>query len=70
MTNLYFKQNGSYRHLYIFQEMASDDRDPRIFQIMVSDDPSLPSIHEIHQDETSTNIKHFHHVISHQEERE
>lgn len=48
-------------------EMASDDRDPRIFQIMVSDDPSLPSIREIHQDETSTNIKHFHRVISHQE---
>ena len=50
--------------------MASDDRDPRIFQIMVSDDPSLASIREIHQDETSTNIKHFHRVISHQEKGE
>ena len=33
--------------------------------IKASGDPDLPVIHEIHQDETSTNIKHFHHVISH-----
>ena len=50
--------------------MASDDPDPCTFQIKASDDPDLPVIHEIHQDETSTNIKHFHHVISHQEKRE
>jgi hypothetical protein len=70
MTNLYFKQNGSYRHLYTIQKMASDHPDPCTFQIKASGDPDLPVIHEIHQDETSTNIKHFHHVISHQEERE
>jgi hypothetical protein len=50
--------------------MASDDPDPCTFQIKASDDPDLPVIHEIHQDKTLTNIKHFHHVISHQEERE
>jgi len=37
---------------------------------MASDDPDLPVIHKIHQDKTFWNLKHFHHVISHQEKRE
>ena len=40
----------------------------RTTNIIASDDPDLPVIHEIHQDKTLTNIKHFHYVISHQEE--
>lgn len=36
--------------------------------IMASDDSDLPVIHKIQQDKIFWNLKHFHHVMSHQEE--
>ena len=39
-------------------------------QIMASDDPDLPVVHKIQQDKIFWNLKHFHRVMSHLEERE
>lgn len=57
------------RHECLVNEHGRSPWEPlKTSGIMASDDPDIPAIHKIQEDKIFWNLKHFHHIISHQEE--